>query len=153
MIRALGQMSAAQVVKTLGMRAHPEGGWFVESWRAAEGEGRASGSAIYYLLEAQQFSRWHRVDADEIWHWYGGAPLELRSFDGPGPGELVAPPASVQIEVLGSDLLAGERPQIVIRGGRWQRAVTRGAFTLVGCTVSPAFEYEHFELAPEGWGT
>lgn len=137
---------ARSIIETLGLRPHPEGGWYVETWRAdaAEGE-RASGSAIYYLLGAGERSGWHRVDAAEAWHHYAGAPLEL----------WVAAEGGTRVEaerhVLGPDLAAGQRPQLVIPVGAWQAAASLGEWTLVGCTVSPAFQFEGFELAPPDW--
>ena len=135
--------SARQIIETLGLAPHPEGGWFRETWRADAPEGgRAAGTAIYYLLEEGQVSRWHRVDAAEIWHWYLGAPLAM-ALSEEGRARRAA--------VLGPDLAAGERPQVIVPAGCWQSAAPQGGFTLVGCTVSPAFEFEGFELAPEGW--
>jgi predicted cupin superfamily sugar epimerase len=135
---------AGSVTAALGMVAHPEGGWFVETWRAAAAPGeRAAASAILYLLAAGERSRWHRVDAAEIWQWSAGETLELRiaARDG-GPVDLVR---------LGGDVAAGERPQAVVPAGAWQAARPLGAWALVGCIVAPAFEYGGFELAPEGW--
>ena len=136
-------MKPQDVVKKLGLEPHPEGGWYRETWRAeAAGGGRAAGTAIYYLLEEAQISRWHRVDAAEIWHWYAGAALEMAlSPDG----------HSREIAVLGPAIQAGERPQILVPAGCWQSAVSKGEFTLVGCTVSPGFEFVGFEMAPHGW--
>lgn len=134
---------AREIIETLGLAPHPEGGWFRETWRAEAGPGeRPAGTAIYFLLEAGQRSRWHRVDATEIWHWYLGAPLDLAlSADGRDRQDLV----------LGPDIAAGERPQLRVPAGCWQSAAPRGGLTLAGCTVSPAFEFAGFELAPEGW--
>jgi predicted cupin superfamily sugar epimerase len=136
-------MKPRDIVEVLGLEPHPEGGWYRETWSAAaSGGGRATGTAIYYLLEEGQVSRWHRVDAAEIWHWYAGAALELTlSADG----------RSREVAVLGSGIEAGERPQVLVPAGCWQSAVSRGAFTLVGCTVSPGFEFRGFEMAPAGW--
>ncbi len=136
-------MNPDEIIAALGMRPHPEGGHFVETWRhvAADG-GRGAGTAIYYLLQAGERSHWHRVDAAEIWHWYAGAPLDLAlSADG----------QSLAVSVLGNDLAAGARPQVLIPAGMWQSAASTGAWTLVGCTVSPAFEFGGFEMAPPGW--
>ena len=136
------QMTAAEIVKMLGMERHPEGGWFVETFRDAAGSnGRSFGTAIYYLLEAGDRSHWHRVDAAEIWHFYAGAPLALSISDG----------KSVARHVLGSALGAGERPQVIVPAGAWQSAESTGAWTLVGCTVAPGFEFSGFEMAPPGW--
>ncbi|MHA7871010.1 MAG: cupin domain-containing protein [Hyphococcus sp.] len=135
--------TARHVIDQFNLAPHPEGGWYRETWRAEAPPGeRASGTAIYYLLETGQRSRWHRVDAAEIWHYYAGAPLRLDvSEDG----------ASAKTHVLGPDFNAGQAPQIVIPPARWQVAESLGDWTLVGCTVSPAFQFEGFELASEGW--
>ena len=138
-------MRTEDVIELLGLRQHPEGGWFAETWRAPEaGAARASGSAIYFLLRAGEVSSWHRVDAAETWHHYAGAALELRVADADGRSPALA-------RFLGTDLGAGQRPQIVIGAGEWQSARTLGEWTLVGCTVTPAFTFDGFELAPEGW--
>lgn len=136
-------MSAEDIIQTLDLSPHPEGGWYRETWRAqAEPGRRAVGTAIYYLLAAGQFSHWHRVDAAEVWHWYAGAALALsQSPDG----------GSAATGVLGTDLAAGQRPQILVPAGHWQSARSLGAYTLVGCTVSPGFAFAGFEMAPIGW--
>jgi predicted cupin superfamily sugar epimerase len=132
------------VVDRLGMQPHPEGGWFVETWRSPASPGeRAAASAILYLLAAGERSHWHRVDAAEIWQWSAGNAMELRvAASDLGPIETCA---------LGSDVLAGQRPQTVVPAGAWQAARPLGSWSLVGCIVAPAFEYEGFELAPPGW--
>jgi predicted cupin superfamily sugar epimerase len=134
---------AGALIAALGMSPHPEGGHYVETWRdAPAGGSRGSGSAILFLLRRREVSRWHRVDAAEVWHHCGGAPLELAvSTDG----------RAIVRQRLGDDVLAGDRPQIVVPAGAWQSARSLGAWTLVGCTVSPAFSFEGFELAPDGW--
>jgi predicted cupin superfamily sugar epimerase len=133
------------IIAELGLRPHPEGGHYAETWRAAAGAGeRPSGTAIYYLLRAGERSRWHRVDAAEIWHYYAGEPLALAIAAGSGE---VAP----ERHVLGPDLAAGQRPQVVVPAGDWQAAEPLGAWTLVGCTVSPGFEFDGFELARPEW--
>jgi len=130
---------ADELIERLGLAPHPEGGWFRETWRDPDVDGRrGSGTAIYFLLRAGERSHWHRVDAAEVWHHYAGDPLELSI----GRDRRV---------VLGPDVAAGEVPQAVVPAGEWQAARSLGAFTLVGCTVSPAFRFEGFELAPEGW--
>jgi hypothetical protein len=134
-------MTADEIIARLGLRPHPEGGRFTETFRAA-GSGRTASTAIYYLLKAGERGHWHRVDADEIWHHYAGAPLELSlSEDG----------RAVRHLRLGTDLALGERPQIAVPRSVWQAARSLGAWTLVGCTVAPAFEYAGFEMAPPGW--
>jgi predicted cupin superfamily sugar epimerase len=136
-------LSASQVIDLLELSRHPEGGWFRETWRAPAPEGdRGAGTAIYYLLTEGERSHWHRVDAAEVWHFYAGDPLRLEvSPDG----------ESVVSLVLGPDLASAQRPQHVVPPGAWQAAHSLGAWTLVGCTVSPAFEFAGFELAPPGW--
>ena len=127
------------------MSVHPEGGHYVETWRASAADGeRPSGTAIYFLLRAGERSEWHRVDAAETWHFYAGAPLELSIAPGDGI-------TGATHHRLGIDLAAGERPQIVVPAGDWQAARTLGDWTLVGCTVSPGFRFEGFELASSGW--
>ena len=136
-------MTPQDIIATLGMLRHPEGGHYVETWRhIPDPGGRGAGTAIYYLLQAGERSHWHRVDAAEIWHWYAGAPLAL---------SLSADGIAVKTVMLGNDVLADARPQIVVPAGAWQSAVSAGAWTLVGCTVSPAFEFSGFEMAPPGW--
>ncbi|GAB4525751.1 MAG: cupin domain-containing protein [Roseibium sp.] len=137
-------MSADEVVALLTMQPHPEGGYFVETFRDEEtdGSGRAASTLIYFLLPEGVLSRWHRVDAVETWHWYAGAPLELSvSTDG----------RETQVLTLGNDLLTGQRPQGIVPRDAWQQARSLGAWTLVGCTVAPGFEFEGFAMAPEGW--
>ena len=137
-------MTAAEVVELLGLAPHPEGGWYRETFRDSilVTDGRAASSAIYFLLAAGQRSRWHRVDAAEVWHWHAGAALELG----------IAPPEGLATRLrLGASLVAGERPQAIVPAGYWQQAESLGAWTLVGCTVAPAFEFAHFEMAPKGF--
>lgn len=140
--------SADAVIELLGLVRHPEGGWYRETFRDSSPVGGAAGergasSAIYYLLRRGERSDWHRVtDAAEAWHFYAGAPLALRvSLDG----------RAVATHRLGPDLAAGERPQAVVPAGAWQAAESLGDWTLVGCTVAPAFDFTGFELAPAGW--
>lgn len=133
-------MSAAEIIAKLGLQPHPEGGWYRETWRGPDIGGRASGTAILFLLQAGERSHWHRVDADEIWLWHSGAPLVL-SMGVDEAGETR----------LGSDVLGGEVVQAVVPAGWWQAAWSTGEWTLVSCTVSPGFRFEGFELAPPGW--
>ena len=125
-----------EVIAALELEPHPEGGWYRETWR------EPATTAIHYLLRAGERSHWHRLDATEIWHYYGGEPLELAvSADG----------LDVERRILGSDIAAGQRPQLVVPAGAWQAARPLGGWVLVGCTVAPAFEFSRFELAPPGW--
>ena len=135
---------AAAVVEALGMRAHPEGGWYVETWRADGPAGeRPNGSAILFLLAAGDRSQWHRLDADEVWQYSGGDALELRVW---GDGE-----PAVATYRLGPNVTDGSVMQAVVPADAWQTAHSLGAWTLVGCIVTPAFEFAGFELAAPGW--
>ena len=139
-------MTAEEIIRHFGMKPHPEGGHYVQTFQAPgphqDGGGRSSGTAIYFLLRAGERSHWHKVDADEIWHHYAGAPLELSlSDDGHKLRHLR----------VGIDFDLGELPQAVVPRGVWQAARSLGAWTLVGCTVAPAFQFEGFELAPKDW--
>jgi len=125
-------MTPEEVIARLGMKPHPEGGFYKETFRDE------ASSAIYYLLREGDSSAWHRVThAAEVWHHYDGAPLELRL-----PGKVIR---------LGKDLAAGEEPQAVVPPGVWQSARPLGGWVLVGCTVAPGFEFDRFEMAPAGW--
>ena len=136
-------ISAQEIIDLLVLAPHPEGGHYRETWRENVVEGdRGAGSAIYYLLGAGERSHWHRVDAAEIWHYYGGAALALSISADNGMTEEFR---------LGTDLASGERPQAIVAKGAWQSAVSLGDWTLVGCTVSPAFEFAGFEMAPPDW--
>lgn len=137
-------MSPDRIIELLGLEPHPEGGRFAETWVGEAVRGRAAGTAIYFLLAADEVSHWHRVDAAEVWHHYGGSPLELSTAADPERPE-------VDVHRLGADLEAGERPQFVVPASTWQSARSLGEWSLVGCTVSPGFEFEGFELAPAGW--
>lgn len=134
-------MTAAEIIALLDLQPHPEGGHYRETFRdPIEIDGRSVGTAIYFLLAAGEASHWHRVDAVEIWHFHAGAPLELKIHD-----------TTDHRIVLGADLMAGERPQGIVPTGAWQAARSLGDWTLVGCTVSPGFDFSGFEMAPEGW--
>ncbi|WP_296578256.1 cupin domain-containing protein [Phreatobacter sp.] len=137
-------MTADAIIALLGLKPHPEGGFFVETFRDAPGaDGRAASTAIYFLLRRGERSHWHTVDAVEIWHWHAGAPLRLSLAAGDaGP---------VAHLVLGADLAAGERPQGIVPPHHWQAAESLGDWTLVGCTVAPGFDFAGFRLAPPGW--
>lgn len=134
--------TAKEIIDHLELAPHPEGGWYRQTW-IADGEERPSGSAIYYLLEAGQRSHWHRIDSTEIWHFYAGAPLVLSTAK--------ADTGPVEDTILGPDVLAGHQAQVIIPVQHWQAARSIGAYTLVGCTVSPAFHFEGFHMANAGW--
>lgn len=141
--QASGLQSAEDVIATLGLTPHTEGGWYAETFRDDAGSARGHSTAIYYLLAAGQRSHWHRLrDAVEVWHFYAGDALRLTmSADGQDSREYV----------LGPDLAAGERPQLVVPRGWWQMAEPLGDWGLVGCTVAPGFLFDQFELAPPDW--
>jgi uncharacterized protein len=136
--------TAADVIRLLDLQPHPEGGYFRETFRDSrtiDGK-RAASTAIYFLLARGERSRWHRIDAVEIWHFYAGATLMLE----------IAPVSQPrQRPTLGSGLAVGEEPQAIVPANAWQRAQSLGDWTLVGCTVAPGFEFAKFELAPTGW--
>jgi predicted cupin superfamily sugar epimerase len=136
--------AAADIIRLLDLKPHPEGGHFCETFRDTRiVNGRAISTAIYFLLARGERSHWHRVDAVEVWHYYAGSPLAL---------EIAAhDEAAIERVTLGADLVAGERPQAIVPAGGWQAAASLGDWTLVGCTVAPGFEFAGFELAPKGW--
>ncbi|MEM7498196.1 MAG: cupin domain-containing protein [Pseudomonadota bacterium] len=139
----MAAMKARDIIAALELAPHPEGGWFRETWRAEAAAGeRATGTAIYYLLDVGEVSHWHRVDAAEIWHWYAGGPLSL---------SLSPNGHDAEAHVLGPEIAAGQRPQRIVPPGWWQSACSLGAWTLVGCTVSPGFDFAGFEMAPPDW--
>lgn len=135
-----GSVEADRIIAALGLQPHPEGGWYRQTWVGPDREGRASGTAILFLLKAGERSHWHRVDADEIWIFNAGAPLVL------GMGEVAA-----REVILGPDVLGGQAVQALVPAGAWQAAHSLGDWTLVSCTVSPGFRFEGFELAEPGF--
>jgi len=136
-------LTADEVIAHLKLEPHPEGGWYRETFRDESGHtGRPHSTAILFLLKAGEVSRWHRVDVAEMWHWYGGAPLMLEVADESGTRHEYR---------LGPDIIAGEHPQGLVPARAWQSARSLGAWTLMGCTVAPGFDFAGFELAPQGW--
>jgi predicted cupin superfamily sugar epimerase len=126
---------ADRLIALLNLKPHPEGGHFRETFRDGDGSGHST--AIYFLLKAGELSRWHRVDSAEVWHFYRGAPLELR--------------IGKDLYVLGPNVDEAQAPQVVVPPRAWQSAHSLGDYTLVGCTVAPGFDFAHFELAPDGF--
>jgi predicted cupin superfamily sugar epimerase len=135
-------LTAAEIIRKLDLKPHPEGGHYRETHRDEAGAGgRAHSTAIYFLLARGERSHWHRIDAVEVWHYYAGDPLKLEIVDGP----------KEMIVRLGPNVSADETPQAVVPARAWQAAETLGEWTLCGCTVSPGFVFDKFELAPKGW--
>jgi uncharacterized protein len=136
--------SASDIIARLELKPHPEGGYYRETFRDVRGDaqGRAMSTAIYYLLARGDRSHWHRIDAVEIWHYYSGAALTLR---------IANEGCAAHTVTLGADVAAGQRPQAIVPAGAWQSAESTGDWTLVGCTVAPAFEFANFEMAAKDW--
>lgn len=140
--------SAGALIEQLGLAAHPEGGWYKETWRGEPGaDGRAGGTAILFLLRAGEASHWHTVDAAELWFWQAGDPIELRLAAGDeGP---------VRPVILGPDIGAGQQLQGLVAPHEWQAARGHGTaqhgYSLVSCVVVPGFDFAGFTLAPPGW--
>jgi predicted cupin superfamily sugar epimerase len=138
-----GELSSRDIITLLKLEKHPEGGWYREMFRDSSAHnGRAYSTAIYYLLEADDCSEWHRVDATEVWFWHAGGPLSLT---------LSPNGHDASAHRLGMNLKAGERPQLVVPAQCWQTAASLGQWTLVSCTVAPGFEFKGFEMAPKDW--
>ncbi len=134
--------AADEIIARLELRPHPEGGHYRETFRdPRQVDGRAASTAIYFLLARGERSHWHRVDAVEAWHYYAGDPLLLSIADANGQRDIH----------LGRDLIAEHIPQAIVPAGAWQSAQSLGAWTLVGCTVAPGFEYSGFEMASPDW--
>lgn len=143
-------MTAEEIKRHLGLEAHPcEGGYFRQTWTSEEeipltalhsrySGGRAAGTAIYYLLEPSTFSEMHRLASDEVFHFYLGDPVEMLQL---------WPDGHSQVVLLGSDLERGMFPQLVVPKHVWQgsRLVPGGRLALLGCTVSPGFDYADYE--------
>jgi len=133
-----------RIVETLALKPHPEGGFFRETYRSShrvprDGTQRDAATAITFLLPAGEFSAFHRIrGADELWHHYGGDPVEIHTIGAGG---------DYRIAILGSDIMRGEQPQVLVPAGTLQAAETRGArFALCGCTVTPGFDFADFEM-------
>lgn len=143
-------MNVSEVKELLGLHPHPrEGGWFIRTYESNEMLSlerypslRRTGTAIYYLLEPNTISPMHRLKSDELFHFYAGDSVELLQLREGQPGFM---------SVIGNNLAAGERPQHIIPKGTWQGCRLRegGAWALMGCTVSPGFEYDDYEDGDE----
>lgn len=129
-------------INKLGLKKHPEGGYYRETYRAdvevdAPAGRRSAGTAIYYLLERGQFSAFHRIKSDEVWHFYAGSPLVLHVIGLQGELE------EITLCRPGRNAV----PQAVVRAGCWFAASPKGRYSLVGCTVAPGFDFRDFEMA------
>jgi len=144
-------LTAAQWISALELRPHPEGGWYRETYRAGEhtaaehlparyGGPRAFCTSIYFLLEAAQFSAFHRLKSDELWHYHAGGALQVWMIDEAG---------RLRTEQVGPDPAAGDRLQLVLPAGTWfaARPLPAARYALIGCTVAPGFDFADFELA------
>lgn len=132
------------LVARLGLKPHPEGGFFVESFRSStqltlsDGSVRSAGTAIYFLLPGDSISALHRVSSDETWHFYEGDALELTT---------ITPDGLLEVVILGRNFTVGQKPQHVVPAGVWQAAKPLGdSYSLVGCTVAPGFDFADFEM-------
>ena len=140
-----------ELIYFLSLEKHPEGGYFKETYRSERkiieteenGEfphGRNFGTSIYFLLKNEEFSAFHKIKSDEIWHFYEGNPLEIISIDSDG---------FLEVQILGNDLKKGQVFQCVVKAGKWfgSRLQNPNSYTLVGCTVAPGFDFKDFEMA------
>jgi len=136
---------AGEFIKTFSLKAHPEGGYFAETYRAAGLTATPAGdrpfsTAIYFLLRAGEFSRLHRLSSDETWHFYAGGPLTVAE---------ISPDGAVTKTTLGRDMAAGHRFRHVVPAGAWFGAYTEPGteYSFTGCTVAPGFDFADFEMA------
>lgn len=144
-------MRAAYLVKVLDLQPHPEGGFYREVYRSADriaasalgsgfGGDRNFSTSIYFLLEKENFSAFHRIKSDETWHFYEGDTLEVLEIDAKG---------HVQITNLGNNIETGDVYQYTVKANTWfgSRVKAGGQYSLVGCTVAPGFDFRDFEMA------
>jgi predicted cupin superfamily sugar epimerase len=135
-------MTVKEIIEKLGLTRHPEGGYFAETYRSEDfldEKSRNVSTAIYYLLEGKDKSKLHRLKSDEIWHFYAGSSLVIEGFDEEG---------NTFRYLLGSDILRGEKCQVIIKKGTWFGACLDDSksYALVGCTVAPGFDFDDFEM-------
>lgn len=130
--------TAQDIIEQLNLSPHPEGGYYRRTYCHDKGaSGRAYASSIYYLIEQKSFALWHRVDADELWFWHAGAPAVI---------ETGISTKADESHIMGMNLAAGEKPQLVIHGNTWQRIRSTGDWTLFSSVVSPEFTFETLDL-------
>ncbi len=139
---------ASELIATLNLEPHPEGGFYRELFRStdvvtpADGRGpRTALTTIYFLLTAEACSRWHHVGSDEVWHLYEGGPLELLEVDGAS--------RRMARHLLGRADGGDQAPVYVVAAGRWQAARCLGPYALMGCSVAPGFEFADFRLVAD----
>jgi Uncharacterized conserved protein len=136
-------MSVEKIIRQLDLQPHPEGGWYRRNFTSpttlstSQGE-RPSLTSIFYLLDENHLSRWHVIRSTELWHFYKGARLELITYQ---PDTRL-----LQKSILGNDLDAGQILQVIVPGKTWQCARSLGAFSLMGCTVTPGFDFRDFQF-------
>ncbi len=144
--------SVAEIIEKFELKQHPEGGFFRESYRSdieisfenlppGYSGKRNLSTCIYFLLTSDTFSAFHRIKQDEIWHFYTGSSIHLHTLSDDG---------THKEHIIGNDISAGEIPQLIVAGGDWfgARVEDDDTYALVGCTVSPGFDFDDFELTP-----
>lgn len=143
-------MTAEKIIKELGLQKHPEGGFFFETYRSEElfekeqlpkryGDSRCHSTAIYFLITSENFSAFHRIKTDEIFHYYAGSPATITQIDKAG---------KLTENIMGNDITNGERPQVIVKADNWQALKCKeDGFTLLGTTVAPGFDFADFEMA------
>lgn len=129
--------SIKKIIEILNLREHPEGGFYRESYKSPYS------TCIYFLLTSKEFSAFHRLRNDEIWHFYEGSSTRLHFISKEGKHD---------IHIIGNDIKNGERPQVVVPGGTWFSAevISQESHSLVGCTMSPGFSFKDFEIKGKG---
>lgn len=136
---------SSTIIQKLGLLPHPEGGYYLETYRSdtqievAGFEGkRSAATSIYYLLESGDFSAWHRIKSDETWHFYSGDPIKVVE---------ITPQGEHTETLIGNQLAQGQLPQYTVKAGNWFGSRSTGAYSLVGCSVYPGFDFQDFEMA------
>ena len=146
----MNQNSIEKIINSLDLKPHPEGGYFKETYKS-DGEidqkslnsrykgNRCYSTCIYFLLSSDSFSAFHRINQDEIWHFYVGSPIKLH---------MISENGTYSEYIIGNDIACGHIPQLVVPGRHWFGAevINKNSYSLVGCTVSPGFSFDDFEL-------
>tara|TARA_R110000787_G_scaffold29800_1_gene80604 strand:- start:8465 stop:8962 length:498 start_codon:yes stop_codon:yes gene_type:complete len=139
-----------EIIKKLNLKEHPEGGYFSETYRSSEmisndqlgvaySGDRNHSTCIYFMLTSEKFSAFHKINQDEIWHYYKGVPLKLH---------IISKEGNYSYVMIGNNFDINEIPQYVVKGGDWFAAevLEKNSYTLVGCSVSPGFDFADFVL-------